>query len=243
MGFRQYVESVLRAHDAFVYLELGEEPSAAPVPHAVVIPAINETEASSPPKSDLGVVVSAIGILLCFMGVFFLVIYSDDIAERLGGPRARCLRCVSPSTPPLPFCLVCAERACWESTADASRQSDHAKREGQAEQAWRQAALERARAESALREAQEERRRAEEVWRKASAAGGTDTKRKVRDPHELLGLPRSASSRDVKKAFHARIAENHPDKVAHLGQEIQELAAKLSRELIEAYEILREHRT
>jgi curved DNA-binding protein CbpA len=56
--------------------------------------------------------------------------------------------------------------------------------------------------------------------------------------YELLDLPPSASSDDIKKAFRQQIARYHPDKVQHLGKEFQDMAADRAAELTEAYRIL-----
>jgi curved DNA-binding protein CbpA len=56
--------------------------------------------------------------------------------------------------------------------------------------------------------------------------------------YELLDLPPTASSEDIKKAFRQQIARYHPDKVQHLGKEFQDMAAGRAAELTEAYRIL-----
>jgi hypothetical protein len=63
----------------------------------------------------------------------------------------------------------------------------------------------------------------------------------MRQAYEILGLrPGRTTITEVKKAFHARMAEYHPDKVAHLGVELRELASRkavqinLAMEFIEA---------
>jgi hypothetical protein len=56
------------------------------------------------------------------------------------------------------------------------------------------------------------------------------------DPFEVLGLARSASEDDVKKAFRALVVQYHPDKVAHLAPEFRVLAEQKTRELTAAYE-------
>jgi curved DNA-binding protein CbpA len=56
--------------------------------------------------------------------------------------------------------------------------------------------------------------------------------------YQLLDLPPSASSDDIKKAFRQQIARYHPDKVQHLGKEFQDMAADRAAELTEAYRIL-----
>lgn len=60
----------------------------------------------------------------------------------------------------------------------------------------------------------------------------------VKTYYELLDLPASASSDDIKKAFRQQIARYHPDKVQHLGKEFQDMAADRAAELTEAYRIL-----
>jgi curved DNA-binding protein CbpA len=56
--------------------------------------------------------------------------------------------------------------------------------------------------------------------------------------YELLEVPPTASQEEVKRAFRQQIAKYHPDKVHHLGQEFQEIAAERAAELTEAYRIL-----
>ena len=60
----------------------------------------------------------------------------------------------------------------------------------------------------------------------------------VKNYYELLGIVASASADEVKRAFRQQIARYHPDKVQHLGQEFQEMAADRAAELTEAYRIL-----
>jgi curved DNA-binding protein CbpA len=60
----------------------------------------------------------------------------------------------------------------------------------------------------------------------------------VKDYYELLNVPPSAPPEEVKVAFRREIARFHPDKVHHLGQEFQALAAARAAELTEAYAIL-----
>jgi len=59
------------------------------------------------------------------------------------------------------------------------------------------------------------------------------------DPYSLLGLKPGASETEIKEAYHAQIAKYHPDKVAHLGEDLQLLARQKSQAIIEAYESLR----
>jgi len=60
----------------------------------------------------------------------------------------------------------------------------------------------------------------------------------LKDYYQLLQLPPTATAEEIKKAFRQQIAKYHPDKVQHLGQEFQEMAAGRAAELTEAYRIL-----
>ena len=56
-----------------------------------------------------------------------------------------------------------------------------------------------------------------------------------RDYYDILGIPRSASADDIKKAFRRRAREYHPD--LHAGAKKSEMEKKF-KELNEAHEIL-----
>ena len=56
--------------------------------------------------------------------------------------------------------------------------------------------------------------------------------------YELLGVALTASSDEIRSAFRREIARYHPDKVQHLGNEFQSIAAIRSAELTQAYKTL-----
>ena len=56
--------------------------------------------------------------------------------------------------------------------------------------------------------------------------------------YQLLELPPTASPEEIKSAFRREIAKYHPDKVQHLGDEFQEIAATKAAELTRAYKTL-----
>jgi hypothetical protein len=60
----------------------------------------------------------------------------------------------------------------------------------------------------------------------------------VKTYYELLDVPANAPGDEIKRAFRREIARYHPDKVQHLGNEFQEIAATRAAELTEAYRIL-----
>jgi hypothetical protein len=58
------------------------------------------------------------------------------------------------------------------------------------------------------------------------------------DPYTLLEVSPRASPEEIKAAYRRAVARYHPDKVAHLGQEFQELAHKKLLAIQQAYESL-----
>jgi curved DNA-binding protein CbpA len=56
--------------------------------------------------------------------------------------------------------------------------------------------------------------------------------------YTLLDVAPDAPADDIKRAFRREIAKYHPDKVHHLGQEFQEIAATKAAELTRAYKAL-----
>jgi hypothetical protein len=56
--------------------------------------------------------------------------------------------------------------------------------------------------------------------------------------YKLLDVPSTAPTDEIKRAFRREIAKYHPDKVQHLGEEFQEIAATKAAELTRAYKTL-----
>ena len=59
------------------------------------------------------------------------------------------------------------------------------------------------------------------------------------DPYAILCIGPSASAEEIRTAYKARMHEYHPDKVAHLGEELQKVAHRKAVEIQQAYEQLR----
>jgi uncharacterized membrane protein YkvA (DUF1232 family) len=59
------------------------------------------------------------------------------------------------------------------------------------------------------------------------------------DPYETLGIARTATAAEIDSAYKARMHEYHPDKVAHLGRELRELAHRKALEIQQAHRLLR----
>ena len=55
----------------------------------------------------------------------------------------------------------------------------------------------------------------------------------VKDYYKILGISKTASSYDIRKAYHLKIREFHPDRYPD-----DEKKLKKFRELVEAYEVL-----
>jgi hypothetical protein len=62
------------------------------------------------------------------------------------------------------------------------------------------------------------------------------------DPYALLDVAPNASADEIKAAYKRAVARYHPDKVAHLGKEFQELAHKKLLAIQHAYQTLQETR-
>ncbi|HWP67184.1 MAG TPA: J domain-containing protein [Candidatus Limnocylindria bacterium] len=58
------------------------------------------------------------------------------------------------------------------------------------------------------------------------------------DPWAVLGVPRGASRDAITRTYHEQMKRYHPDRVADLGAELQELAHRKTLELRRAYDEL-----
>ena len=58
------------------------------------------------------------------------------------------------------------------------------------------------------------------------------------DPHAVLGVPPGAGRDVVTRAYRERLKEYHPDRVAALGRELQELAHRKTLDIQRAYDEL-----
>ncbi|MGE3978813.1 MAG: DUF4236 domain-containing protein [Nitrospira sp.] len=75
-------------------------------------------------------------------------------------------------------------------------------------------------------------------------SGGTDARPQrdspppPLDPWEVLGVSRQAPHAAVKQAYRALMAQYHPDKVAHLGPDLQVVAEEKAKSLNHAYHVI-----
>ena len=63
-----------------------------------------------------------------------------------------------------------------------------------------------------------------------------------RDYYEVLGLQKGASEDEIKKAYRRLAIDNHPDKVAHLGETARKEAERRFAEINEAYQRIKNAR-
>lgn len=80
---------------------------------------------------------------------------------------------------------------------------------------------------------------------RAQAFGHSDTKNKgdrsgPTDPYQVLGLKPGAPPAEIRAAYRQAAQAYHPDKVAHLGPELRELAQKKFVEIQKAYDTLKD---
>ena len=64
----------------------------------------------------------------------------------------------------------------------------------------------------------------------------------VDENYSMLGLKPDATVSEIKSAFHRAVLENHPDRVAHLGEQAAKMATQRFLEVQKAYEAIRQER-
>jgi len=69
---------------------------------------------------------------------------------------------------------------------------------------------------------------------KSSSSSGSTT-----DPYKILGIAPGAAKKEIREAYTRLASQYHPDKVQHLGPELQELAHKKFIEIQKAYDSLK----
>lgn len=65
----------------------------------------------------------------------------------------------------------------------------------------------------------------------------------AKTPWQVLDIEPDASEEDIDAAYKAKLMQYHPDRVAHLGEDIQRLAHEKTLEIQRAYEQIKRRRT
>jgi DnaJ-domain-containing protein 1 len=64
----------------------------------------------------------------------------------------------------------------------------------------------------------------------------------LEDSYRFLGVSPDTPLEEVKKAYKEKISKSHPDKVSHLGEELQEKASEVTLKLNSAMDMIRKNR-
>ncbi len=62
------------------------------------------------------------------------------------------------------------------------------------------------------------------------------------EAYRRLNVSPDTTWKEVQKAYKEKMAKSHPDKVAHLGEELQKKAWELTLEINKAYNIIKNHK-
>ena len=64
---------------------------------------------------------------------------------------------------------------------------------------------------------------------------------RAKSPYKVLGVPPGASRSEITAKYRDLVQQHHPDKVAHLGSELRELAEQRMKQINAAYDHLKRH--
>jgi hypothetical protein len=73
--------------------------------------------------------------------------------------------------------------------------------------------------------------------KKSGSMPGPDPRTTI-NPFDTLKVQKGATADEIKRAYKEMLSKYHPDKVAHLGEELQQKAHEKAIEIKRAYEIL-----
>ncbi len=64
----------------------------------------------------------------------------------------------------------------------------------------------------------------------------------LEEAYRLLGVSPDTPLEDVEKAYREKVSKSHPDKVSHLGEELQEKASEVTLKLNAAMNMIRKNK-
>ena len=73
---------------------------------------------------------------------------------------------------------------------------------------------------------------------KTSGDSNTNSSEVTFDPYSVLGVKKNFTESELKKAYREQMKNYHPDRVAHLGEELKQVANRRTKEIQRAYEEL-----
>ncbi len=75
-----------------------------------------------------------------------------------------------------------------------------------------------------------------------SAGSGGSVGHALRDSYQVLGVTEGAPMADIRRRYRDLVLQYHPDRVQHLGKELQKLAEEKTREINKAYQEIKKKR-
>jgi len=73
---------------------------------------------------------------------------------------------------------------------------------------------------------------------KNQSANTKQTNTNKKNPYEILGIRTNATKDEIQAAYRQKVKQYHPDKVSHLGEELQKVANEKFIEIKNAYDHL-----
>ncbi len=70
----------------------------------------------------------------------------------------------------------------------------------------------------------------------SGSASSGQTASSASDPYDVLGVDRSEGFEEIRKQYKEKLLQYHPDRVAHLGRELQEVAEQKTKEITQAFQ-------
>ena len=76
-------------------------------------------------------------------------------------------------------------------------------------------------------------------YKHGQARGEARSVNQEEQAYQILGVPKNATAKEIKKAYYKLSKEFHPDMVSHLGEEFKEVAEEKMKDINMAYQILK----